>query len=106
MVLFETNLFHIADCVSVPTFCRFLIVCGCFWRFHFHNFVTKQLVGLEFCAFQQDTFYPHEDCEQNIFPTEIELYFIGWSLRNWKIAAYLQFAEKWDISTKARQSSF
>ena len=30
--LFGTNLFQIADCVSLPTFYYLLIIFGCFWR--------------------------------------------------------------------------
>ena len=32
--LFGTNLFQIADCVSVSFFVNLLLVFGCFWRNH------------------------------------------------------------------------
>ena len=63
----------------------------------------NQLVGLEFCAVRQDTFYPHQDYGQVNFCKKSCLYFIGWSFRNWKIAAYLQLAKNWNISTKIWQ---
>ena len=74
-----------------------------FGEFTFQKLVKNQLFGLEFCAARQDTFYPHQDYEQVNFYKESSLSFIGWSLRNWKIAAYLQLARNWNISTKVRQ---
>ena len=62
--------------------------------------VTYQLFGLEFCAVRQDTFYPHQDYEQVNFYKRPSLYFIGWSFRSWKVAAYSQLARNWNISTK------
>ena len=62
--------------------------------------MTNQLFGLEFCAVRQDTFYAHQGYEEINFYKESSLYFIGWSFRNWKIAAYLQLAKNWNISTK------
>ena len=41
--------------------------------------MTNQLFGLEFCAVQQDTFYPHQGYEQVNFYKKSSLYFIGWS---------------------------
>ena len=38
--------------------------------------------------------------EQVQFYKKLSLYFIGWSFRNWKIAAYLQLPKKWNPSTK------
>ena len=32
------------------------------------------------------------------------LYFIGWSIRKWKIAAYLQLAKNWNSSSKVWQN--
>ena len=89
-------------------FCpNFLLFCwsslDAFGEFTFQKLVTNQLFGLEFCAVRQDTFYPHQGYEQVNFYKESGLYFIGWSLRNWKIAAYLQMAENWNISTKVWQ---
>ena len=43
---------------------------------------------------RQDTFYLHQDYEQVNFYKKSSLYFIGWSFRNWKIAADLQLAKK------------
>ena len=59
---------------------------------------------LEFCAVRQDTFYPRQDYEQVNFYKKSSIYFIGWSFRNGKIAAYLQLAENWNISTKVWQN--
>ena len=53
---------------------------------------------------RQHTFYPHQDYEQNNFYKKSSFYFIGWSFRNWKIAAYLQLAKNWNISTKVWQN--
>ena len=55
--------------------------------------MTNQLFGLEVCVVRQDTFYPHQDYEQVNFYKKSSLYFIGWSFRNWKIAAYLQLVK-------------
>ena len=66
--------------------------------------MTNQLFGLEFCAVRQDTFYPHQDYQQVNFYKKTSLYFIGRSFRNRKIAAYLQKAKNWNISTKVRQN--
>ena len=71
-----------------------------FREFTFQKLVKNQLFGLEFCAVRQDTFYPHQEYEQANFYKKSSLYFIGWTFRNWIIAAYLQLAENWNISTK------
>ena len=71
-----------------------------FGGFTFQKLGTIQLFGLEFCAVRQDTFYPREDYEQVNFYKKSSLCFIGWSLRNWEIAAFLQLAKNWNISTK------
>ena len=70
-----------------------------FEEFTSQKLVTNQLFGLEFCAVRQ-VILPHQVYEQVNFYTESSLYFIGWSLRNWKIAAYLQLVKNWNISTK------
>ena len=77
-----------------------LIIFGCFEEFTFQKRVTNQQFGLEFCAVRQDTFYRHQDYEQINSYKKSSLYFIGCSFRNWKIAAYLQLAKNWNISTK------
>ena len=77
-----------------------LIIFGCFWRIHFHKLVTNQQFRLDFCAVQQDTFYPHQKFKQVNVYKKLSLYFIGWSFRNWKIAADLQLAKIWNISNK------
>ena len=46
------------------------------------------------------TLYPHHYYEQGKFYKKLSLYFIGWSFRNWKIAAYLQLARNWTLPTK------
>ena len=61
----------------------------------FEKRVTNQLFVLEFCAF-----YLHQDYEQGNFFKKSSLYYIGWSLRNWKKVAYLQLAKNWNISFK------
>ena len=71
-----------------------------FGEFIFQKLVTNQLFGLEFCAVRQDTFYLHQDYEQVNFYKKSSIYFIGWSVRNWKAAAYLQLAKNWNISSK------
>ena len=75
-----------------------------FGEFIFQKFVTNQLFGLKMCAVRQHTFYPHHDYEQVNLYKKSSLYFIDWSFRNWKIAASLQFAKNWNISTKVRQN--
>ena len=76
-----------------------LINFGCFWGIHLSKTCDESIFWLKFCAVRQDTFYPHQDNEQVKFYKKSSLYFIGWSLRNWKIAAYLQLAKIWNIST-------
>ena len=71
-----------------------------FGEFTFQKLVTNQQFGLEFCVVRQDTFYPRQDYEHVNFYKEPSVYFIGWFIRNWKIAAYLQLAKNWNISTK------
>ena len=73
---------------------------GCFVEFTFQKLVANQLFGLEICAVRQDTFQPRQDYEQLNFYKKSSLYFIGWTFRNWKIAAYLQLTAKWNNSTK------
>ena len=68
-----------------------------FGEFTSQKLVTNQLFGSKFCVLRQDTFHPHQDYEQVNFYKEASLYFIGWSFRNWKIAAYLQLAKNWNI---------
>ena len=78
-------------------YCWSLVAIG---EFTFQKLVTNQLFGLEFCALQRNTFHPHQDYEQVTFYEKSSLRFFGWSVRNWKVAACLQLAEKWNISTK------
>ena len=77
-----------------------------FGEFTFQKFVTNQLFGLDFCVVRQDTFYPHKDYKQVNFYKKSSLCFIGWPFRNWKIAADLQLAEKWNFSNKVWQNYF
>ena len=77
-----------------------LIIFGCFWRIQCQKLVTNQLLRLEICAVRQDTFNPHKDYEHFNFYKKSSVYFIGWSFRNWKVAASLHLAKNWNISTK------
>ena len=61
MGLFGTNMFQIADKVSVPFFCHFV---DYLWLLLEKKLVTNQLYALEFCAVRQDTFDPQHDYEQ------------------------------------------
>ena len=81
-------------------FVNLLIIFGCFWRIHLSKTCDESTVWLEFCVVRQGTFDPHRDYEQVNFYKKSSLYFIGWSFRNWKIAAYLQLVKNWNISTK------
>ena len=77
--LFGTNLFQIADCVSVPTFCHFfsssLVAFG---EFTFQKLVTNQLFGLEVCAVRQDIFYPRQVNEQsNFYKSRVFISLVG-----------------------------
>ena len=60
----------------------------------------NQLLALEFFAVRQDTFHPHQLYEQVSFHTKSSLYFIGWSVRNWKTAVYLQLAKNGTFQPK------
>ena len=87
---------------QILSFCWLSLVA--FGEFTFEKLVTNQQFGLESCVLRQDTFYLHQDYEQTITYKKSCLYFIGWSLRNWKNAAYLQLAKNWKISTKVWQN--
>ena len=89
-------------CPNFLSFCWSSLVA--FGEFTFQKIVTNQQFGLEFCAVRQDTFYPHQDYEQVNFYKKSSLYFIGWSLRNWKSAAYLHLVKNWNILTEVRQN--
>ena len=89
-------------CPNFLSFCWSSLLA--FEVFTLQNFVTNQLFALEFCAVRQDTFYILQDYEQGNFYKKSSLNFIGWSLRKWKIAAYLQLAKNWNISTKVWQN--
>ena len=55
--MFGTNLFQVADCVSVPTFCHF--VDGLWLLLEnspFKNLWRINCFGLELCAVRPDTF--------------------------------------------------
>ena len=39
-----------------------------------------------------------------VISTKNQVFFIGWFIRNWKLAAYLQLGKNWNISTKVRQN--
>ena len=81
-------------------FVTFLIIFGCFWRIHLSNTCDGSTVWVGIFAVRQDIFLPHQDSEQSNFYKKSRLYFICWAVRNWKIAADLQLAENWNISTK------
>ena len=53
---------------------------------------------------RQYKFYPHQVYEQINCNKKSSIYFIGWSFRNWKTAAYLQLAKNWNNSTKLWQN--
>ena len=91
-------------CPNFLSFCWSPLVA--FGEFTFQKPVTNQLIGLKFCAVRQDTFYTHQEYKHVIFYKKSNLYFIGWSFRNWKIAIYLQLAKYWNNSTKAWQIYF
>ena len=92
----------LCSCLNFLSFCWSSLVA--FGEITFHNLVTNQLFGLDFRAVRQDTFYLHQDYEQVIFDKRLGLCFSGWSLRNGKIAVYLQLAKNWNILTKVWQN--
>ena len=67
--------------------------------FH-HSFMCRTI-----CVVRRDIFYPHQDNKQVNFYKKSSLYFIGWSLWKWKIAADIQLVKNWNISTKVWQKS-
>ena len=85
-------------CPNFLSFCWSSLIA--FGEFIFQKLVTNQLFELAFCAVRQDTFYPYQDYEQVNFYKKSSLYFIHWSFRNWKDAAYLQLAESEINSTR------
>ena len=89
-------------CPNILSFCWSSLVA--FGEFTSQKLVTKQLFRLEFCAVRQDTLYPHQDYEQVNFYKKSSLYFNVWSIRNWEVAADLQLAKNWNISTKVWQN--
>ena len=91
-------------CPNFLSFCWSSLVA--FEDLIFQKLVTNQLFGLKICAVRQDTIYPHQDYEQFNFYKKSSLYFIGWTFRNWKIAAYWQLVKNWNVSTKVWQKLF
>ena len=89
-------------CPNFLSFCWSSLLA--FGEFTFQKLVTNQLFWLEFYAVRQDTFYPQQYYEQVNFYKKSCLYFIGWTFRNWKIAASLQLAKNWKVSTKVWQN--
>ena len=78
-----------------------LIIFGCFWKIYFAKTCDNSTVWVGiFGAVRQDSFYPHQDYEEVSFYIKLSLFFIVWSIRNWKIATYLQLAKSWNFSTK------
>ena len=78
-------------CPNFLSFCWSSLVA--FGEFTFQKFVMSQLFVLDFCALWQATFYPHQDYEHVNFYKKSSVYSIGWSFRNWIIAASLQLAK-------------
>ena len=64
-----------------------LIISGCFWKIHLSKTCEESTiwVGL-LCSAAGYSLY-RQDCEQVNFYKKSSLYFIGWSFRNWKMAA-------------------
>ena len=89
-------------CPNFLSFCWSSLVA--FGGFLFQKLVTNQLFGLEICVVRQDTFYHHQDYEQNIFYKKSSLYFNDWSFRNWKSEVDLKLARNSNISTKVWQN--
>ena len=106
--LFKRNLFQIADCVSVSIFCPFV---------DHHWLVLENLpfkktcdesavwVGI-LCSAAGYSLPPPRFMKKLIssFLQKSSVLFIGWSFRNWKIAAYLQLAKVWNIRTRVWQN--
>ena len=81
-------------------FVIFLIIYGCFWRVHLSKTCDESTVWVGILCSAAGYILPHHDYEQVNFYKKSSLYFLGWSFRNWKIAAYLQLVKNWNISTK------
>ena len=105
MGLFGTNLFQIANRVSVPNFCHFL---NHPWLLlensPFKNLRRINWLGLNFAQCGRIHFTLAKILNTLISTKKSTLYFIGWSFKNWKIAAYLKLAENWIMSTKFWQN--
>ena len=52
--------------------------------------MTNQLVGLDICVRQQDTFYPHQDLEQVNFHEKLGALKVGRSARDKRVTTNLQ----------------
>ena len=75
-----------------------------FGEFTFETLLNIQLFDWELCAVPQDTFYPHQGYEQVNFYKKSSLHFIGWYIRNRKIAAYFTIGKKMEHFNKVWQN--
>ena len=73
-----------------------LIIFGCFWRIHPSKTCDASTVWFGVL--------PSSKLLTSFFLQKIES-LLRRSFRNWKITAYLQLAENWNISTKVSQNS-
>ena len=76
-----------------------LIIFGCFRRIHLSKTCDESTVWVGILC-SAAGYILRQVYEQVNFYKKSSLYFIGWSFRNLKIAAYLQLAKNWNISTK------
>ena len=77
-----------------------LIIFGCFRRIQLSKTCDESTVWVGILCSAAGYNLPSPRYEQVNFYKKSSLYFIGWSFRNWKIAADLQLAKNWNISTK------
>ena len=94
LIVFQSQLFVIL-----------LIIFGCFWINHLSKTSDEPTVCVGILCSAAGYNLPSPRFWTSQFPQKPSLHFIGWSFRNWKIAAYLQLAKNWNISTKVWQNS-
>ena len=81
-------------------FCHFVNHLWFLWRIHLSKISDQSTVWVGILCSAAGYILPSPDYEQVNFYKKSSLYFIGWSFRNWKIAADLQLAKSLNISTK------
>ena len=81
-----------------------LIIFGCFWRIHLSKTCDKSTVWVGILRSAAGYILPSPRLWTSFFYKNLRLFIIGRSLRDGKITAYLQLAQKWNLSANIWQN--